>query len=243
MTPAQLEGIPFPGRVAGALHLVTPAPGRAERELWSYIERPLRALQQLMPEIHGRGSPPTRRQARRAPLRDVRRARGVANATIGEGAAGRRVKAAVGAPQSTLPHAHVRERRTLGTKPRGYAGDYPTIARIYENRPRALVGRPILDRCFLPRRRAAVWNRRRVLAREIGALERRPDGRARVMSLACGPAENLTSTRPSGSGARTAGRFRSAGARACLRPAGQRRSQGANGNRAGEPDPRGARPS
>jgi extracellular factor (EF) 3-hydroxypalmitic acid methyl ester biosynthesis protein len=79
-------------------------------------------------------------------------------------------------------------------KPRGYAGDYLSIARMYEDRPRGLgrVGR-ILDRCFLNMAAVrAVQNRRRLLGREIlRAIEEAAPDSARVTSLACGPAQEL----------------------------------------------------
>lgn len=79
-------------------------------------------------------------------------------------------------------------------KPRGYAGDYLSIAWIYQNEP-AGVGRlgAALDRSFLDLAAArAVFNRREVLAQEISrtvaAVTQRP---AEITSLACGPAHEL----------------------------------------------------
>jgi hypothetical protein len=79
-------------------------------------------------------------------------------------------------------------------KPRGYAGDYLTIARIYENeaRGRGRTG-PLLDRCFLrmPAVRA-VQNRKSLLVREIErTIQARAGDRAKVASLACGPAHEI----------------------------------------------------
>jgi hypothetical protein len=79
-------------------------------------------------------------------------------------------------------------------KPRGYAGDYLTIAHIYENeaRGRGRTG-PLLDRCFLrmPAVRA-VQNRRSLLVREIErGIQARAGERAKVTSLACGPAQEI----------------------------------------------------
>jgi extracellular factor (EF) 3-hydroxypalmitic acid methyl ester biosynthesis protein len=79
-------------------------------------------------------------------------------------------------------------------KPRGYAGDYLTIARIYEDeaRGRSRTG-PLVDRCFLrlPAVRA-VQNRRCLLAREIATeIQARAGECARVASLACGPAQEI----------------------------------------------------
>jgi extracellular factor (EF) 3-hydroxypalmitic acid methyl ester biosynthesis protein len=76
------------------------------------------------------------------------------------------------------------------SKPRGYAGDYETILQVYENRPQG-AGRlgPLLDSFFLAIPAAqAVRNRRALLAAEIAKAVSR-GGRARVTSLACGPAE------------------------------------------------------
>jgi hypothetical protein len=80
------------------------------------------------------------------------------------------------------------------SKPRGYAGDYLSIARIYEDHSQGSgrVG-PILDRCFLdmPAVRA-VQNRRALIAAEILAtVASRPEKPVRVASLACGPAIEL----------------------------------------------------
>ena len=79
-------------------------------------------------------------------------------------------------------------------KPRGYAGDFLSIARMYEDQPRGLgrVGR-VLDRCFLSMAAVrAVQNRRRLLAREIqSTVASTAPERARVTSLACGPAREL----------------------------------------------------
>ena len=86
-------------------------------------------------------------------------------------------------------------------KPRGYAGDYLSIARMYEDEPRGhgRVG-AALDRCFLNLAAVrAVQNRRGLLAAEIRASiegnHSRPDAGGgtctRVTSLACGPAREL----------------------------------------------------
>ncbi|MBV8755934.1 MAG: class I SAM-dependent methyltransferase [Deltaproteobacteria bacterium] len=85
------------------------------------------------------------------------------------------------------------------SKPRGYAGDYLTIARVYDDEVTG--DRPmdrVLDRCFLrlPATRA-VQNRRQLVVGEIrnaiaaAAAEGRP---ARVTSLACGPAREVFDT-------------------------------------------------
>ncbi len=80
-------------------------------------------------------------------------------------------------------------------KPRGYAGDFATIARIYDDEARGAtqVDR-LLDRCFLDFPAVfAVQNRRALVAAEIRSTIRAcaPRGSARVTSLACGPAREL----------------------------------------------------
>ena len=80
------------------------------------------------------------------------------------------------------------------SKPRGYAGDYLTIKRIYENYASG-TGRigALLDRCFLDEPAAkAVRNRRQLLVNEImNTLHAFPDEPVNVTSLACGPAEEI----------------------------------------------------
>lgn len=80
------------------------------------------------------------------------------------------------------------------SKPRGYAGDFLSIERIYADRPggSCRLG-PLLDRCFLDLHAAqAVRNRRGLLCEEIDRViaERRGEP-ARVLSMACGPAREL----------------------------------------------------
>ncbi|MFU8874435.1 SAM-dependent methyltransferase [Micromonospora sp. SL4-19] len=79
-------------------------------------------------------------------------------------------------------------------KPRGYAGDFLSIAWIYGDEA-AGVGRigPALDRGFLHVSACrAVYNRRRLLADEISCgLAEQPDRPLQVTSLACGPAQEL----------------------------------------------------
>jgi len=79
-------------------------------------------------------------------------------------------------------------------KPRGYAGDYLTIARIYDDRASGdgPVG-ALLDRCCLDVPAAiAVRNRRHLLAEQIRATVAAARGHAaRVTSLAAGPAREL----------------------------------------------------
>ena len=82
------------------------------------------------------------------------------------------------------------------SKPRGYAGDYLTIEKIYNNRPEG-AGRigAVVDRLFLEMPAAvAVRNRRPLLADEIrSTVSSRTDTTrpARVLSLACGPAREI----------------------------------------------------
>jgi len=80
------------------------------------------------------------------------------------------------------------------SKPRGYAGDFLTIEWIYNNKPagKDRLG-PLLDKCFLNEPAArAVRNRRGLLADEIRRVVEHGNGaRARVTSLACGPAQEI----------------------------------------------------
>ncbi|MCP4351074.1 MAG: cyclic nucleotide-binding domain-containing protein [Desulfobacterales bacterium] len=81
------------------------------------------------------------------------------------------------------------------SKPRGYAGDYYTIEMIYQNTPRgrSRLG-PVLDSCFLNLSAAqAVRNRRSLLSDEImKTVAEKDDDTARIMSIACGPAREIT---------------------------------------------------
>lgn len=80
------------------------------------------------------------------------------------------------------------------SKPRGYAGDFLTIDWIYDEKPEG-AGRlgPVLDRCFLDLHAAqAVRNRRALLVEEIDkTLAEKQGDRARVLTMACGPAREL----------------------------------------------------
>jgi CRP-like cAMP-binding protein/SAM-dependent methyltransferase len=80
------------------------------------------------------------------------------------------------------------------SKPRGYAGDYLTIEKIYLNRP-AGIGRlgPIIDHVHLEAPSArAVRNRRGLLVSEIKkTLSSKRGKRIKIMSLACGPAREI----------------------------------------------------
>jgi CRP-like cAMP-binding protein/SAM-dependent methyltransferase len=78
----------------------------------------------------------------------------------------------------------------LYAKPRGYAGDYRTIAMIYEDVPAGtgLLG-PMLDRSILDLPVAkAIRNRRRLLAAEIGKSYAATTKEFYLLCLACGPA-------------------------------------------------------
>lgn len=80
------------------------------------------------------------------------------------------------------------------SKPRGYAGDYLTIAKMYDNNPSGS-GRigALIDSCFLNRPPSkAVRNRRHLLHRIINQeLSKNPGITTRITSLACGPAQEL----------------------------------------------------
>jgi extracellular factor (EF) 3-hydroxypalmitic acid methyl ester biosynthesis protein len=80
------------------------------------------------------------------------------------------------------------------SKPCGYAGDFLTIARIYDDIAEgATIVDALVDRCFLnlPAARA-VQNRRALLCDEIrAAIWRNGEGITRIASLACGPAREL----------------------------------------------------
>ena len=80
------------------------------------------------------------------------------------------------------------------SKPRGYAGDYITIQKMYENKGSGSgrVG-PLLDRCFLDEPAAkAICNRRGLMMEEIlEVMQNTGDPVTRVTSLACGPAAEI----------------------------------------------------
>jgi extracellular factor (EF) 3-hydroxypalmitic acid methyl ester biosynthesis protein len=80
------------------------------------------------------------------------------------------------------------------SKPRGYAGDFLTIDWIYRNEAGG-AGRlgPLIDRVGLNMRAAqAVRNRRNLLVEEIlQVVEDKKPQPARVVSLACGPAQEV----------------------------------------------------
>jgi len=80
-------------------------------------------------------------------------------------------------------------------KPRGYAGDFLTIAHMYDAIPRGTseLGK-LLDVISLEESPAAkaVQNRRHLLAREIGkTMQAKAGDVAHVTSMACGPAQEL----------------------------------------------------
>ena len=78
------------------------------------------------------------------------------------------------------------------TKPRGYAGDYLTIQKIYEDEAGGSghLG-PLIDRAFLEQPAArAVRNRRGLMAGKIKEVFT-PDREVQVTSFACGPAREL----------------------------------------------------
>ena len=80
------------------------------------------------------------------------------------------------------------------SKPRGYAGDFVAIHRIYMNRPggSSRLG-PVVDRMFLEMPPSvAVRNRRKLIADEIVATVRARKGApVRVLCLASGPATEV----------------------------------------------------
>ncbi len=79
-------------------------------------------------------------------------------------------------------------------KPRGYAGDYLTIAMMYEDKPsgHGRIG-ALIDACFLSRPApVAVRNRRKLLKGMIEATIAGKNGEvAQVTSFACGPAAEI----------------------------------------------------
>src|SRR4051812_10155343 len=79
------------------------------------------------------------------------------------------------------------------SKPRGYAGDYFTIYKMYQDKAggHGRLG-AVTDRPFLATPAAlAVKNRRALLARELSSVVETCEGRAEIMSMACGPAQEL----------------------------------------------------
>jgi extracellular factor (EF) 3-hydroxypalmitic acid methyl ester biosynthesis protein len=76
-------------------------------------------------------------------------------------------------------------------KPRGYAGDFATIARMYDDEARGVTAVDrLIDRCFLDFPAViAVQNRRALLCDQIRRTVER--GGTRITSLACGPAREV----------------------------------------------------
>ncbi len=118
---------------------------------------------------------------------------------IGDDAAGTPAdKADVGAriQAELLPYILLtRNAERWYAKPRGYAGDFLSIAWIYDDRA-AGIGRigPAIDRGFLQTGACrAVANRRGLLREEIGRTisAAAPRSPARITSLACGPAQEM----------------------------------------------------
>jgi SAM-dependent methyltransferase len=120
------------------------------------------------------------------------------NATVGQDAplpADQKVRLGKAVQRALLQYvALTRTADRFYAKPRGYAGDFLTIAQIYDNDP-AGFGRigALIDRCFLNEPAArAVRNRRALLRRIIEETVAECDGSpAYVLSLACGPAQEL----------------------------------------------------
>lgn len=122
----------------------------------------------------------------------------VLNDTIGDASPARdAIKAEVGvmAQREVLPYVLLTDNAERWyAKPRGYAGDFCSVEKVYDDRANG-AGRlgPLLDRCFLdlPAVRG-IRNRRRAIAREIrGILALRARGETKVTSLACGGAREL----------------------------------------------------
>ncbi len=83
------------------------------------------------------------------------------------------------------------------SKPRGYAGDYLTIDKLYRAAPNG-AGRlgPLLDKCFLDLPTAAALRRRRFLLRDEIAetyqtLHKKQEERVRITCLGAGPAGEI----------------------------------------------------
>ena len=120
------------------------------------------------------------------------------NTTIGtESALPAEVKERVGATlqKEFLPYLSLAETADrFYAKPRGYAGDFLTIAKMYENKPDGY-GRigALIDACFLvTTAAAAVRNRRHLLGKLIyETLARNNETTTHITSLACGPAQEL----------------------------------------------------
>lgn len=96
--------------------------------------------------------------------------------------------------QELLPYLSLADSHRWYSKPRGYAGDYLTIAKMYANQPAGSgpLG-SLVDSCFLAQPAAtAVRNRRKLLRKHIETVVNSASLEpVRVMSLACGPAQEL----------------------------------------------------
>jgi extracellular factor (EF) 3-hydroxypalmitic acid methyl ester biosynthesis protein len=122
----------------------------------------------------------------------------VLNNTIGDAASEReslKVEVGIMAQREVLPYVLLTENAERWyAKPRGYAGDFYSVEKVYEDRAGG-AGRlgPLLDRCFLdlPAMRG-VRSRRRAMAREIrSVIASKEGGEAKVTSLACGGAREI----------------------------------------------------
>src|SRR4051794_15072805 len=106
----------------------------------------------------------------------------------------RRLRLAAYLRREMLPFICLTEHaERMYSKPRGYAGDYFTIYKMYQDEA-AGHGRlgAIIDRAFLATPAAqAVKNRRILLAQEISRTLERCAGDAAITSMACGPAQEL----------------------------------------------------
>jgi extracellular factor (EF) 3-hydroxypalmitic acid methyl ester biosynthesis protein len=173
---------------------------RAEGELWAAVQPALTRLKSDACRMDGEAirSGSASAEAVESFTRSFEACERLLNDVFGDGPGdGKQPAATVGARvrAELLPYMLLSENgERWYSKPRGYAGDYLSIARLYDDQPRG-VGRigPILDRCFLNLAAArAVQNRRALLAREIHATVAATSGRpTRVTSLACGPAREL----------------------------------------------------
>lgn len=168
--------------------------------LWRRLEPVLRDFKQLVAALDrealrtGRVSSESREQLERA-FAAMENALGVLLDPDGETPDD--VRAAIGArlQSELLPLMLLSDNgERWYAKPRGYAGDYLSIARMYEDEPRGhgRVG-AALDRCFLNLGAVrAVQNRRGLLAAEIrSSIEGNAGSCTCVTSLACGPAREL----------------------------------------------------
>jgi extracellular factor (EF) 3-hydroxypalmitic acid methyl ester biosynthesis protein len=122
----------------------------------------------------------------------------VLNEVIGDASSERssvKVEVGIMAQREVLPYILLTDNAERWyAKPRGYAGDFCSVEKVYEDRASG-AGRlgPLLDRCFLdlPAMRG-IRNRRRAIAREIrGILALKAGGETKVTSLVCGGAREI----------------------------------------------------